>query len=169
MYDGSGKLLRDMVIRVSGYQQSSLYPISADGLKDLLNSKGWIVEQVSNTSDSWFPGVSGFIYRVYAVVGTNYTDSEVTNQIRRDLDGYLSVSGVTIESGSYVPPSTVPVGNTHSANPQGGSSGIPPATVPNAGPSLGSSFVNNFAQGLGVSTPVALLGGGLILLLILKR
>lgn len=170
-HDPSGQLLRDMTIRVSGTQQSALSPVSAAGIKAILNAKGWMVEQVSHISDTWFPGVSGFTYRIYAVVGTQYSHSTIQSQIRRDLDGYFNVSGVSIESDSYVPRTNTPAPSNPRPPSNSGSSNLPlpPANDPNAAGSGSSGVLDNLGLGLGISTPIVLGVGALAVILIMRR
>ncbi len=169
-YDPSGQLLRDMTIRISGTQQSALSPVSAAGIKAVLNGKGWLVEQVSHISDSWFPGVSGFTYRIYAVIGTSFSHSAIQTQIRRDLDGYFNVNGISIESDSYSPQSPVPSSPSTPTPPINSNLPLPPAYDPNNPPAAGSSGVlDNLGLGLGISTPIVLGVGALALILIMRR
>ena len=175
--DYGSALLRDVSLRIDGSFQSLLpswgYDNNADGIKTLLNSKGWIVEQVDNVSPGYFPGVSGFSYNVYAVVGSNYSDRQIQDQIRRDLSGYFNVTGVSTLSAPWTP--VVNGGNLGTVNVYGGSS-QPTANyagpVPPAGTtvSTGSSGVlSNLGLGLGISTPIAIAGGALLLVLLLKK
>jgi hypothetical protein len=92
------------------------------------------------TNTSDLPGFS-FTYRVYANVLSIYSDQDIVNAIARDLAGVFEVSGASV------------VGSTPAANS--------PNTV-GAGTSA-------FLTGLGISTPIALIGGGIVLFLLLKR
>ena len=65
----------------------------------VLRSKNWIIEQVSYESGWTGPDV----YRIYAVVGNQYTDRQIQDQLRRDLAGYFNVSAVSTLSQPYTP------------------------------------------------------------------
>jgi len=162
-----GPMFRDVVILVSGYQQSALDAVSSWGIQDRLNAIGWIIDRVNNVSANWFPGLTGMTFRVYAVVHVNYSQSQIVSSIQRDLDGYLNVSGVSIESDNL--PAVVNNLPQQSQNPQAQTilPAIDPNSLPSSAPNLGD-VVGNFATGLGISAPI-LLVGGLAVVLILAR
>lgn len=168
--------LRDVSVRIDGNFQSNLpawgYDNNAEGIQTVLNSKGWIAEQVTNVSSGWFPGISGFSYEIFAVVGVNYTDREIQDNLRRDLSGFFNVTGISTTSSAYTPPTGtayVPPGQTPPPVIYG--TPTPGATpTPTQGtPTSIDNFVSDFASGLGFSTPMILLGGAVLLVLIMKR
>src|SRR5690606_367917 len=172
-WDPSGRLLRDVELQIDGFYQSN-YADSANaaGIKALLNSKGWLVEQVTNVSTAWFPGVSGFSYKVWAVVATSYSDRQVQDQIRRDLAGFFNVGAISILSAPYVPLSGGNGGGnaTYQETPKA----VPTATPSSASPSSNfpfpqTDFWGNLGKGLGLSTPVVILGAAVLGLLILRK
>ena len=182
-YDPSGQLLRDVIVQIDGSYQTTL-PFgepehNADGIAEVLNSKGWLAESVSNVSTAWFPGLSHFSYRVYAVVGRQYSDSQIQNQIIRDLSGYFNVSGVSFLTAPYngftraagsqyqPPPNTGLPPSNSGLPPANYGSSTPPAANPNA-PGSNSAW-STFTSALGISTPIAIVGGGLLLILLLKE
>lgn len=168
--DPSGLLLRDLVVLVSGFEYSQWSPVSAQAIKDRLNSRGWLVDQVTNVS-GWLPGLRGFTFRLWIVAGTNYSHAQIQQQIRRDLDGWFNVDGVTIESDSYVPPPPNLPRPPAQSPPRDNTAGLPPANNPNipTAPGAGNDFLSSFGQGLGISTPIALGGAALLLVLLLRR
>ena len=163
----------DVVVEISGYYQSTLpswgYDSNAAGIQAVLNSKNWIVERVNNVSTSWFPQASGgFTYRVYAVVGNAYSDAAVRDSMRRDLEGFFNVTGITILSPAFPPASPTQPRPTGSGGSNSG--GIYANPLPPSGVTPGTTgFVDNLALGLGVSAPVAIAIAAGVAILILKR
>src|SRR5580765_73967 len=76
-----GPNFRDVVILVSGYQASSFDPVSASGVQDRLNNLGWIIDRANYVGNNWIPGITGFSYRVYAVVNIAHSQSEIRTAI----------------------------------------------------------------------------------------
>lgn len=160
-----GPAYRDVVIQIDGIYQSYLPSWNVDnnaaGIQQTLNSKGWLIEQVANISTAWFPEQSHFTYVVYAVVGNAHSDGEVVSNIQRDLAGFFNISGVSVLSTPY-------------NGPSGQQSSFPAVNYLPATPGVslapaGSSFLDSLGTGLGISTPIVLLAGGVLLLIVLRR
>jgi len=137
---------------------------SAAGIQALLNSKGWIVENVSDQS-GW---TGDYIFRIDAVVARNYSDAEILAQVQRDLSSLFVVNGASMLSQPY----TVPTGTTPSIyNPPPANYQTPVggATVPGTGGISTQSALDAFTGGLGITTPIAIMGGLVLLVLIMKR
>src|SRR5689334_11417302 len=104
-YDPSGRLLRDVALEITGNFANAWgpgnYANNAEGIQDRLNGRGWNVESAANVTSAWLP--SALTYRVYAIVGTNYTDAQIVNQLRTDLAGYFNVNGTTVLSPPWNP------------------------------------------------------------------
>lgn len=149
---------RDVTILVSGQPLSlagvlvpplGVYQVSgvAGQIQAALIQKNWSILSITNTSEQ--PVYQSF--RIVASVESQYDYQTIVRNIRNDLGGILSNMTVAIEKEGpvvFVDPNTRKPGN--------------------GGFDL-NSILENFAKGLGVSTPVALLGGAVILILILKR
>lgn len=174
-----GPLFRDVSVRIEGNYQSTLPGWSIDnnaaGIKQTLNNKGWNVEQVTNVSSGWFPGISGFTYTIFAVVGRNYTDRQIQDQVTRDLTGFFNVSAISVISAPYVPTydggglATVTVNGTAPVANYGNSLPGASASIANQPGIGGGDFLSNLGLGVGVSTPIVVGGAALLLLLMLKR
>jgi len=166
----------DVVVEIGGYFLHPYYPgydNTADGIMQYLNDRGWIVERVQNITQSWFPQASGsFAYRLYAVVGNLYSDQTVRDNLRRDLAELFVLTGLTVVSPAYSPSAAVPPRNAQAPGGGIGSTtggglfnvNLPPAAV---GPGAGN-FLDSFATGLGVSTPIAI-GGAVVIAILLLR
>ena len=141
---------------------------NAAGIKTVLESKGWIIDSVTEES-GWF---GNSIFRVNAVVGNIYSDATVQANMQGDLAGFFSVSGITMLT-SFTPAVQAPpvVGGTVNLPPVNYGGTTPGATNPAPGAGNGNSagFIDNLGLGLGVSTPVVIGAGALLLLLILKK
>jgi len=173
-YDPSGRYLRDVSLLINGWWQSTALctNCNSSGIQSRLNGKGWIVEQVVDQSTSWIPGLyGGSIYRIDAVVAKNYTDGQIESQIIRDLAGFYNVSGVTFLTPPYfgLPSNSASSLQPDAKKPTGTSYAPPPATVDTTGNS-GSydSFLKSFGSSLGISAPIALIGGAVLLALLLR-
>lgn len=86
---------------------------------------------------------------------------------------YLTNIALRVESDNYTAPATTGGGvNTGGGNTQPNTNygqpnaGVNPNVAPPAG---GTNFLDNFATGLGVSTPIIMLGAGVLLLVVLKK
>lgn len=172
----SGQFVRDVpswIVYASGASLLGVGAILADagknaaGIKALLESKLWIVESVVDQS-GWF---GEYIFNISVVVANGYNDAAVQQSIQQALSELFIVNGVSIVSSGYSsagptiqnPPNTPPanyVPPTGGAAVPGGS-GLP-SIIPN-------SSLDAFASSLGVSTPIAIAGGLVLLVLILKR
>lgn len=174
-YDPSGTLLRDVELQIDGqFPTPGLADTNANGIRNTLNGKGWMVEQVTDLAANWFPGFSGYSYRVFAVVGTNFTDRQIQDQIRRDLVGFFNVSNVSTLSAPWTPPS----GYVHNAGqiatvnvpiPPANYQPILPATRNQPSAASGGGFLDQLGFGLGISTPLVLVGVGIVALVILRK
>lgn len=172
-YDPSGALLRDVELRIDGRFQSNLSGWFSDnrnaaGIQAWLEGRGWIIERVANESTAWFPQQSAFNYRIFAIVATHYSDRTIQDQLRRDLSGFFNVTGISTVS----PPWAGQVGTVtidgRDRTPANYQAQTPPAATPPPG-AAGSGFLDDFAKGLGISTPIALVGAGLLVVLLLRR
>lgn len=171
-YDPSGQFLRDVTLLINGWWQSPTLCTNCDsnGIKSTLNFKGWQVEQVVNQTTSWLPGLyGGAIYRVDAVVGRQFSDAQIEQQIVRDLAGFFNINGVTFLTPPYG-------GLTQTQNT---ASGVQSGAVGNSykqsvgpvnssNPSL-DSFASSLGTSLGISAPIAIIGGAVLLALLLRR
>lgn len=174
---GSG--FRDVEIRIRGTFQSATnyYSIGndANGIAATLNNKGWIVGQVTYETQTWFTGPD--YYRIFVVVNNVYSDREVQDQIRRDLAGYFNVEGIELLSqpytGALINIGTFDGGTVYgSGNGSGANYGqqTPGAGNPaSQGGLLPSSAIDAFAGSLGISTPIAIAGGLVLLVLIMRK
>jgi len=166
-YDPSGQYLRDVVVLINGWWQSTALctRCNADGIKSELNAKGWVVDQVTNETTSWVPGLyGGAMYRIYAIVARNYSDAQIEQQIIKDLAGFFNVAGVTFITQPYGGLSTSSGGSSAASNYQ---SKLPDAKSSSAGSA--DEFLKNFGKSLGISAPFAILGGAVLLALLLRR
>lgn len=148
--------LRDVVVRVRGdvvgvggviFLPLGAYRIvnARDAIRDALWQRNWAVKSVSQSPGSFDVAVS---------VKQEYSDSQIINNMRRDLADVVTVTGVSVVSKSavtYVTPSGF------------GSVNIGSAGADDTG------FLSNLGLGLGVSTPVVLLGGAVLLVLLMRR
>lgn len=171
-YDPTGALLRDVEIIINGnFQSISMgilgLPNNAAGIKEYLEGKGWVIDHIGHESASWFPGLSGFTYRIFAVVGTNYSDSQIQSSLRQDLSGFFNISGISTVSPPWV-------GNVGTVTVTPGTNEPPANYQPAPGAAVvqnpsSSGFLDSLGTGLGISTPIALIGGGLLLLILLRK
>lgn len=174
MGDASG--FHDVHVRVNGSRPSGYWAIPtvtsvADDIANTLRSYLWLVTNVANTGSVF---ATDYTFDIFVRVGDIYTDEQVKSNMVRDLTGVFNVSGISIISsgprGNPAPantntnPGTGTNTNTGSGTPN---AGLPAANNPTAPSSTG--FLDNLGLGLGVSTPIVLLGGGVLLLLILKK
>jgi len=106
---GSG--FHDVLVTINGTYQNTLpifgYDNNAQGIKDLLNDKNWVVETVGDVGTSWIPGINGFVYEVYAVVSDIYNAEQVKASLKQDLSGFFNVTGATVSSGNVTAPASV--------------------------------------------------------------
>lgn len=181
-----GPMFRDVSVRISGDfvrdVPTWILPLvgaiiyatadsgkNANGIKALLNNRGWIVESVADQS-GWFTGDD--IFQVDAVVAKNYSDAEIQAQMRRDLADLFIVTGISM----VTPPYTVPTGTTPTINnpppanytPPPGGAQTPGGNNPNL-PTLPTSSLDAFASSLGVSAPIAIVGGLILVVLLTRR
>lgn len=147
-------------------------------LRDLLNAKGWLITRVTDES-GW---TGEYIYKLDGVIGSHYSANQIRTQIQNDLAGLFTVSGVTILSRSNPNPAAAPVynaGNLGTVTVYGNEPGAYQNTGPAASPNnpagnnaLGNNagdFLGNLGMGLGVSTPVLLLGGLVVVAVMMRR
>jgi hypothetical protein len=172
-YDPTGQYLRDVALLINGWWQSTALCTNchSDGIKSTLNFKGWIIEQVVDQTTSWIPGLyGGATYRIDAIVARNYTDAQIEQQIIKDLAGFFNIIGVTFLTPPYagLPSSaSAPASDKKSA---GTNYASPPVAIdPPGRSSTSNDFVKSFASSLGMSAPIAILGGAVLLALLLRR
>lgn len=168
-FDPTGLYLRDVDFRIEGDFVSSVHFGDQGGIPDLLGGKGWIIGGIVNESSVW-PG-SPWTFRISAIVGTDYTDRQVQDQAIRDLAELFRVSSFSILTAPYSG-YVYQAGNiaTVTVNGGGGANYSPTPGVPTPGTSGGGSdFLSNLGLGAGISTPIALLGGAVVLALILRK
>lgn len=146
----------------------------AAGIVALLAAKNWLIEDIADES-GW---TGDYVYRITATVGVNYTDSEIQRQMQRDLAGLFTVTAISTLSPPYSPASggyVYQAGNLGTVNVYGGGPSANYTQTPAAGnPATGgngggSDFLANLGLGAGISTPIALLGGAVVLALILRK
>lgn len=182
-YDPSGQYFRDVSFIVQGYYQSPAlcFDCNAEGIKSRLNSRGWLIEQVTNETDAWFPQPTGaFKYRLYAVIATNFSDAQIRDQVIRDLSGFFIVTNVSFVTPPYSGPSNASTavtktGSSVASSPKksGGSGDVNylPSTPPidTQTKSSWDDFAKSLGTGLGITAPVAILGGAVLLAVLLRR
>lgn len=173
-----GSDFRDVEIRISGTFQSAsnYYSIGndANGIAATLDSKGWIVGQVTYETQTWFTGPD--FYRIFVVVHNQYSDRQVQDQIRRDLAGYFNVAGIEILSQPYSG-GLINIGNIDGGTVYGGSANYgnqtPGAGNPNgAGDPAADKAWQDFWKAVGFtaapSAAVAVIGA-VALIMILRK
>jgi len=103
-----GDQFKDVRITITGtypsiFADSDWGFTKEEGIANQLNTRGWLVEQVSDVSVSWIPNINNYIFEIYAVVGRSYTDNDIKVSIQRDLAGFFNVNGITVHSGIGLP------------------------------------------------------------------
>jgi hypothetical protein len=125
---------------------------------DALRNSGWDILAVKQTANFG----SGYAeWQVTANVLNQFTDSDVLNNIRGDI---ASVVGGNVSAAIL---STIPAYVNAATGQLVTSQGQPIATA--VGGNALDSFLASLGGGLGLSTPVVLLAGGVLLVLFLKR
>jgi hypothetical protein len=141
-------------------------PTLRDRIRTRFVSNGWNVGSIDLSFSN-----NRYSLRMGVWVLNRHSDAEVISRARSGLTGMTSgLAGIALFR-------NVSVGLQHANVSVGANTGGLTAT-PNGysgDPTNGSgsissgSFLDNFGFGLGVSTPVVLIGGGLLLFLILRR
>lgn len=163
---------RQVHVRLSGNPQSwGVFGTIFDAVKETLANAGWAVDNVSFSGSGIGCTNYGCTIDVFVTVSNIYSQSDIETNIVRDLAGTFGVTGISVISGGTPPVSdggyiydggdlgtvTVHTGDNT------GASGLPSV------PAGGTNLLNNFATGLGISTPLVLAGGVLLALVLLKR
>jgi len=151
--------VRETVLQLKGNfpAYSNYYTDEPAKIRSILNAAGWNVSRVVEIS-SGVAGLGTRTWNIYATTNGSFSDTQITNQARRDLESAMNVSSVSI----------VQLGAaTYVTAPANGSTNISGGT--NLLGIGGSDFLSNFAVGLGVSTTVVLAGAAVLLILIAKR
>lgn len=172
-----GDGFRDVEVRISGTFQSAsnYYSIGndANGIAATLDSKGWLVGQVTYETQTWFTGPD--YYRIFVVVNNIYSDREVQDQIRRDLAGYFNVQGIEILSQPYTGGGLLNIGNFDGGTVYGGGTAnygaqTPPAGSPNGAPADNKAW-DEFWKGLGLTAApsAAVVAIGVVALVMVLR
>jgi len=136
---------RSVQLSVKGYFKTSAFTTNEQAvLTNLLNSKGWQVSQATQVSTN----IGGIGERQFSVVvnaPNTLTESEIVDRVRNDLQAIMSTTSVQV----------VAMGSSGSSS-FGLPAGLDTALAP-------------IALGLGISTATLLIGGGLVLVLLLRR
>jgi hypothetical protein len=139
--------------------QLSWFRDEASIVKDELQRNGWIVRGIARTSTN-VGGVGAYTFLIDVELHGNFSDSEIVGTARSVLSRIGSDVRVSIARNSVNYVSTnVGGGPLSSANPATASSAA--TFFDNLGAGLGA--------GLGISSPVVLLAGGVHLIVLLKR
>lgn len=118
-------------------------------MKAILRARGWEIDRIQGLSNTWYPG-SPLTFLIFANVGNEYSDSDIVNNARNDLTQIMTVSSVHIVQASPAQYQSLENAAAVQADAK-------------------SNFFDNFGTSLGISTPIALVGGGLLLILLLRR
>lgn len=163
--------LHDVHLRIDGsFASGNIFATGASRIEDRLWETGWYPLRVAISASIW--GITSFTFNVFVKVGDQYDDETVVRNMVRDLAGVFNVTGISVVSsgprGSSQPPSNNPPRNNPTPQP----SGTPNAGLPAAANNTtagGGDFLSNVGLGLGISTPVILLGAGVIALIVLRK
>lgn len=162
----------------------------ANTIRYQLNQLGYGVPAVRV---EWSDGLGGYLnYGINLEIEVNARNEDPAEYVRQLITqaagsitwttvastySYLTNIALRVESDDYVAPSggntggqstgTGGGGNTNYGQPNAGVNPTPQTILPGAG--SGTHFIDNFATGLGVSTPVIIAGGAVLLLLLLKK
>lgn len=144
---------RELTLRVSGYPGSlpgAAFLVDELGaVRSAFTNAGWDVLSIRKISTN-IGGFGLYSFELLVSVGSNYTDAEIVSRARQALAQALSGPTVEIVRSSvrYVD--------------------LPPG-VADSSTALGGGFLESLGLGLGVSTPMALGGAALLLVLLLRR
>lgn len=139
----------------------------ASRIRAVLSANGWSIRNVT-------PALAGFgmtsqSYVIIANVFRNFSDSQILSNVRRDLASVMTVTRASIvlsaASGSAGGSIGVPAGGVDYQN-------VPASAGNTGGSGVGNAIsgaLNNFALGSGITTPLVIGGGLLVLLLILRK
>lgn len=122
-------------------------------IRAALEDRGFMVQQVSDVG----LGSGGRKFRITLLVIDGWSDSDVRSSVANTLANIMQVNKVSVAS---TPPGGSVWGGSTGGNYGGGGAGN------NDGISLDW---NNLLTGVGISTPVVIVGGALVLLLILRK
>ena len=158
----------------------------ADWIREWLTGRGFDVIAVRMSAAGWL-GYSNNI-EIELNVNNEYTSEEARVNAIREINSITANSGfnyvfsnttLNVVSDAYVPPGggglyqlppidggTVYANPPSSYNQQPGVNGNPPAPPASTG---GSDFLASLGLGAGISTPIALIGGAVVLLLVLRK
>lgn len=172
--DASG--FHDVHVRVNGSRPAGQWifpnwnPLGLDIANQLAN-KLWAVLNVTSTGGTFD---SNYTFDIHVRVHDIYDDETVKSNMVRDLNPVFHVSGISIIASG--PRGTSSSSSATSTGTNSGTSTSSTAGTPNAGlpaatnpGTSGTNLLGNFATGLGISTPVALLGGAVLLILIARK
>lgn len=145
--------LREVKVELTGHFAaiSMWFRDERGSIESILRGKRWPVTRVAEISSGTL-GVGNRVWHITVNVRASFSDQQVQNGIRSDLEGEMTVANVRLIQTSlatYVP----------------GSADVPD---PNGLSGL-SVFLSSLGLGAGLSTPVVIAVGGLLLILLLKR
>jgi len=142
---------RPVVISLSGsfYFTSNWGTNGRDNMAAVLAARGWDIDRIQGLSNTWYPG-SPLSFLIFANVENQYSDAAIVNNVRNDLLQIMSVSDVRIVRASPAEYTSLQNAAAAQAN-------------------AGSDFLGNLGTSLGISTPIALVAGGLLLIFLLRR
>ena len=119
---------------------------AAGKVKAILEREGWKI--VGDPIEAGFVAGYGQRFLVRALVNSQYSDADVLHNMKVQLSSLLTVASVKI------------VEKKAPVNVDGSQSSYSPG---------GSGVLSSFALGMGVSTPILIAGGAVLLLVLLKR
>ena len=151
--------VKEVVLQLKGNTPfySIYYTNEPSKIKGTLNGKGWNVSQVIEM-DSGYGGYGTRTWNIYATVADVFSDSEVVGRCRADLESTMNVAKISIIQEG--PTNYIQAAVGANQNDISGGTG-------------GSGFFDNFGLGLGgglgLSTPIVIAGGVLLLVVLMKR
>lgn len=149
---------RTVFLEITGTVARHLYLFinEESWIRDALAARGWDVRAVNKTGSWAVPGVGHRTYLVEAVVGQQYSDSQVVHNARM----HLTAQGMVVANVRLFRAAAVAYLDATFAETSGGDGSQAPGL---------SAAVSNFALGLGLSSPIVIAGGVLVLYLILRK
>jgi hypothetical protein len=151
---------------------------------EALANAGWAVDSVVVSGSGVESTRFGTYLDVFVEVNNIYSQADIEQGIVRDLSGTFEVThlsvisggntgsnggGYTNSGGGIYDAGQLATVTVHTSD-NTGASGLPSVPQTTGGVGVGGTqFLNNLATGLGISTPVVLLGGAVLLAVMLKK
>lgn len=162
---GSGRTqrgrVRQIVFQLVGrFRMSGLgwFTDEQGEIRDTLNGKGWNVSSVSSVGGS---GIGNRTFNIYATVNDTFSDGQAATIMSRDLESKINIASVKIVNSS--------VASYVNVDASAGLSAVNGISGGTASGDFLSNLGLGLGGGLGLSSPVVLLGGAVLLLLVLKK